>query len=339
MLLDHLDVGEDLVPAADVEPRGVVAELPEDLLHLEGGGQGLDQEGGADRPVRDVEGPLEEAEEPVPPPRLEVVLDLGDVVLGGLVLVDQRRGGVEDREREVHQAAGHRLAVDPEVGLGEVEAAAAHHQERHVVRVEAVELLGLAPRAGLTKERVPRAAPMRFNDPLDDVVPGGLHRVLEVEHRGVGAVAGVVAAEHVDHHLGVVDRAGDLDPAARAGPRGRGATCQAPRACLRHLAVEVLRDRPLVPRPLPLGARREQPPALGIELAVEAGDELEGFGHQHLPGLGGPGGAVDLDAAGERRGGIGGCGRRGFGQGGHGGSSGSLGWSSLVGAAAREETP
>ncbi len=42
VLLEDLDVGEDLVPAAAVETGGVGAELVEDLLHLERGRERLD---------------------------------------------------------------------------------------------------------------------------------------------------------------------------------------------------------------------------------------------------------------------------------------------------------
>ena len=50
-----LDDGEHVVPAAGVEPGGVVAQLVEDLLHLERGRVGLDQHGRADRALRDAE--------------------------------------------------------------------------------------------------------------------------------------------------------------------------------------------------------------------------------------------------------------------------------------------
>ena len=49
-LLDH---AEDVVPAPCVEPGGVVAQLVEDLVHLEGGENRLDQHRRLDRPVLD----------------------------------------------------------------------------------------------------------------------------------------------------------------------------------------------------------------------------------------------------------------------------------------------
>ena len=49
-LLDH---AEDVVPAAGVEPGRVLAQLVEDLVHLERGEDRLDQDGRADRAARD----------------------------------------------------------------------------------------------------------------------------------------------------------------------------------------------------------------------------------------------------------------------------------------------
>src|SRR5919106_819836 len=45
-----LDDREDVVPAAGVEPRGVLAELVQDLVHLEGREDRLDQDGRLYRP-------------------------------------------------------------------------------------------------------------------------------------------------------------------------------------------------------------------------------------------------------------------------------------------------
>jgi hypothetical protein len=49
----------------------VVAQLEEDLLHLEGGEDRLDEDGGLDRARREVELALREVEDVVPEARLE----------------------------------------------------------------------------------------------------------------------------------------------------------------------------------------------------------------------------------------------------------------------------
>ncbi len=74
-----LDDREDVVPAAGVEARAVVAQFVEDLLHLERRRDRLDEHRRADRAVRDAERVLGEGEDVVPQPRLEVVLELRQV--------------------------------------------------------------------------------------------------------------------------------------------------------------------------------------------------------------------------------------------------------------------
>jgi hypothetical protein len=60
----------------------VVAQLVEDLLHLEGRGQRLDQDRGADRAVGHADGLLRDHEGVVPEARLEVGLELREVEVG-----------------------------------------------------------------------------------------------------------------------------------------------------------------------------------------------------------------------------------------------------------------
>ena len=81
-----LDDAEQVVPAAGVQAGGVVAEFVEDLVHLERGRDGLDQDGGADGALRDAEVVLGEDEDLVPEPGLEVALHLGQVVVRALAV-------------------------------------------------------------------------------------------------------------------------------------------------------------------------------------------------------------------------------------------------------------
>ena len=74
-----LDAAEQVVPAAGVEPRGVLAQLVQDLVHLERGEDRLDQDGRPDRPARDPERDLGVDEDLVPEPRLVVRFELGEV--------------------------------------------------------------------------------------------------------------------------------------------------------------------------------------------------------------------------------------------------------------------
>ena len=47
---EFLDEAENIVPPAAVESGRVLAQLPQDLVHLEGGRQRLDQDSGFDGP-------------------------------------------------------------------------------------------------------------------------------------------------------------------------------------------------------------------------------------------------------------------------------------------------
>src|SRR5437660_7838164 len=74
-----LDTGKDVVPSPDVETGGVLAQLPQDLVHFERGNYGLDQRSGLDRSLRNAQFSLGELENVVPKPRLEVRLHLRKV--------------------------------------------------------------------------------------------------------------------------------------------------------------------------------------------------------------------------------------------------------------------
>ena len=106
---EALDRGEDVVPAAGVQPRRVLAQLVQDLVHLERRRQRLDQHRRLDRPARDPERLLREAEHVVPQPRLEVRLHLRQVEVRRGPVSQQQPGAVEDVQAEVEQRARHRL--------------------------------------------------------------------------------------------------------------------------------------------------------------------------------------------------------------------------------------
>ena len=57
----------------------MLPQLPEDLVHLEGGEDGLDEHRGLDRAGGEPEGVLRGQDHVVPQPRLEVALQLGQV--------------------------------------------------------------------------------------------------------------------------------------------------------------------------------------------------------------------------------------------------------------------
>ena len=76
---EFLDEAEDVIPAAAVQPGRMIAQLVEDLVHLERGRDRFDQHR---RPNRSRAGRpllLREYEDVVPQPRFEVALHLGQV--------------------------------------------------------------------------------------------------------------------------------------------------------------------------------------------------------------------------------------------------------------------
>ena len=259
---EALDHREDVVPAAGIEGRDVVAQLVEDGVHLEGGGDRLDQHRGLDGPSIEAEALLGDHEGVAPQRRLAVGLELRDVEVGTTASVEQLRGVAVHVQAEVHERAGERVAVDAQVALGQVQAAGAHEQHG-VLLVEAV-LLALL----LVLHRAPhRISEVGLAD--DHVGPGGRVRVLEVGHEAPGA-----GVERVDDHLAACG-AGDLNAAVLEGVRNR-----------RHLEVLGRGDEVERAAGVELGlAFRpcfEQAAAGVVELLVETAHELQGLRGQDL---------------------------------------------------------
>src|SRR4029079_4452607 len=105
-----------------------------------GGVDRLDQDGGPDGAVRDPESGLGVAEHVVPKPRLEVALELGQVVVGALPAGHELRRVVEEVETEVEQGTGHRPALELQVLLVEVPAAWAYDDRGQRPVIECVVL-------------------------------------------------------------------------------------------------------------------------------------------------------------------------------------------------------
>ena len=76
-------------------------ELEEDFFHLERGGDGLNQDCGADGTVRHADIRLREIEDVVPETRLFVVLHLGKVEVGAISTRHKLFRVVEEVQREV----------------------------------------------------------------------------------------------------------------------------------------------------------------------------------------------------------------------------------------------
>ena len=239
----------------------MVAQLVEDLLHLERGEDRLDEDGRADRPLRQAERVLGEHERVVPEPRLEVALELRQVEVRPGPGLQLPLGRVEHVEAEVEETCGHRLAVDGDVLLAEVPAARADEQRRDLV-VQPVLLL-----AGVERDR-PLDGIDQVRLALDAVRPRGRVRVLEVGHEDLRA-----RVERVDHHL-AVDGPRDLDATILEVGRRRGYTPVRVIADVLRLGKEV-GQLAGVDSPLPLVPPLEQLCAARPQLPLQRGDELE----------------------------------------------------------------
>ncbi len=179
----------------------MIAQLPQNLIHLERSQDVLDQHRGADRAVGQAEPLLGHNEDVVPQAGLQMALQLGQIEIGAGVAGQQVAGVVEEVEAEVEQRGRHRLAVDEQVLLIQVPAARAGQQHGRLL----VQLVGLALRTGEGDGPGGRVAQVDLS--LDGRRPGGGVGVFEVGHIDAGP-----GVEGVDDHL-AVDRAGDLDPA------------------------------------------------------------------------------------------------------------------------------
>ena len=114
----------------------------QDLVDLECGGDGLDEDRDLDRPVRQPEHALGMRDDVRPEPRLEAVLELGQVEVRTRAPAQELGGVVVQVQAEVHECAGDRLVAIQPVLFGQVPAARPHHEHRGLF----VEPVGLALR-------------------------------------------------------------------------------------------------------------------------------------------------------------------------------------------------
>src|SRR5262249_34950115 len=132
-LAELLDDAEDVVPAAGVQRRRMLAQLPEDLVHLEGGENGLDEDGGLDRAAVEPERVLGERERARPEPCLEVALELGQIEVRAASARELAPGAVKDVEAEIEEARGDRYPTDLHVPFGQVPPAGSYEKRRPIL--------------------------------------------------------------------------------------------------------------------------------------------------------------------------------------------------------------
>ncbi len=282
---EHLDDAEQVVPAARVEARHVLAQLVQDLVHLERRGDRLDQHGRPHGAPRDAERLLREHEHVVPEARLEVALEFRQVVEGAVAVVDELLRRVEEVQPEVDERARGAFAVDEHVLLGQVPAARAGDDggAAHV----GAQRVGLALGRGVGEGAARRVAQVAHA--ADDVRPGGARRVLHVGEPDPRA-----RVQRVDGHLGGHRRARDLDPAVdeRVG-RGRHAPVAGPHVGRLGQEAERLARGDALAAFVPRG---EQVATARVEPLVQLLDEGEGLVGEDLAAARDLVVAGDLDA-------------------------------------------
>ena len=254
----------------------MVAEGEEDLLHLERGGERLDEHRRADRAVGEAQALLGEREHVVPQPRLVGGLDLRQVEVRPTPRRDQRVRVVEDVQPEVHEGPGCRQlaarAVDHgDVLLGQVPPARAHDDRGSALGGDAVLLALGAREAQLPADRVEQRelAP-------DDVAPRGGGGILLV-----GQPYPRAGVQRVDRHLRV-GRARDLDAAVLEARAGAGHAPRRVLADVRGLGPEV-RVVAVADLEAAAFARGEPVVTATAEAVVQLGEEGEGGGGEDLP--------------------------------------------------------
>src|SRR5439155_932774 len=119
---------EDVVTSPRVETASVIAQLIEDLVHLEGGQDRLYQHRAFDRPTAQIEGVFRECKHVVPKSGFQMALQFRKVEVGTGPLGQQAAGIMKNVEPEVEERAGHRLPVDLEVPFRQMPSAWAHQQ-------------------------------------------------------------------------------------------------------------------------------------------------------------------------------------------------------------------
>jgi hypothetical protein len=98
-----LDKAEYVIPAPTVQPTRVVSQFEEDLLHLEGSRESLDQDSSTDGTKRHANVGLREVEDVIPKAGFAVVFHFGEVEVGAGTTSNKLLGIVEEVEGEVEE--------------------------------------------------------------------------------------------------------------------------------------------------------------------------------------------------------------------------------------------
>lgn len=277
VVLELLDEGEDVVPSATVKTGGVLSELVDDLVHLEGSENRLDKNGSSDGSSGHADPVLRELENVVPQTGLEVRLHLGEVEVRAGASGNGLLGVVEEVETEIKQTSGDGLAINEEVGLIEVPASRSDDKGGELLLVGS-QLVRLS--TGLLVGDGSSDTVVEVDLTVDHVGPGGGGRVLEVGHVGPD-----IRVQGVDDHLSV-SGAGDLNSSVnKTGSRG-GSLPSGVLSDVLGLGEEV-GELAGVDSSLSSNSSSKELVSSGIEGSVQGGDESKSLLGEDVLGVGG----------------------------------------------------
>lgn len=101
VLAEFLDDTEDVVPATTVQARAVISQLVDDLIHLKGSKDSLDQHSASDCAAAHANIVLSEVEDVIPETGLEMRLHLWKVEIRAKALLDALACIVEEVQTKI----------------------------------------------------------------------------------------------------------------------------------------------------------------------------------------------------------------------------------------------
>ena len=174
VLAELLDDREDVIPTSTIKSGGVVSEFEDDLVHLERGEDGLDEDCASDAASWDGNEILGEVKNVVPKTGLKVRLHLWEVEVGAVSTLDELLGVVEEVETEVEERAGYWLAVHGEVLLIQVPSSWPDDESWELLVGAELVLLPSELEINLSADGI-----VKVDLSIDHVAPGWSRRVLE----------------------------------------------------------------------------------------------------------------------------------------------------------------
>ncbi|KAI6775412.1 hypothetical protein HG530_002170 [Fusarium avenaceum] len=272
VVAELLDDAEDVVPSTTVEARAVVTELVDDLVHLKGSKDGLNQDRASDGTPRHSDVVLGKVEGIVPEASLKVALHLGEVEIRTKALALRLKSVVEEVETEIEEGAGDSLAVNSDVLLLQVPATGTDNKGRKLAVSAELVLFRALLEVNLTTVGV-----VEVDLTVDHVIPsrGAGRLTLEIGHVSID-----IRVERVHNHL-PVSGAGDLNTAVHQTRSRSGTFPCGVLADVLGLREEVRKNTAVKLSLASLATLKEDLTAL-VERAVQEGEKGEGLGGEDL---------------------------------------------------------